>query len=344
MFVRAQHGGERADLALSEAVVEAQLRQALAELFEHGQRHDRSAVVGLAQSAEVARREVRVVGEADPHGGRREETVGAARFDGVEDLLRVRAVQDGVLGADREIRKQKHMHLGGVVERQRVQRPVALAQIEGGDGADVLVDERPVGHHRALGLGGGARGVEQLDQVFGPGLPLRGEVAGCTQLGQQRAVRVAQGPDGQSARQPGREIRVGEDEGAARLLDDVGEIVAGEVLVDRDMDESRACAAEEADEIRVGVVAKGGDPVPRAQAVAGEDGRRRGDGGVEFRVAPGPVRVAQGGAVGGALRGAPYDGVDCVAAYSCHGAILGGGDLRVKASDTERDVDSARPG
>lgn len=177
VFVGAEDGGERTDLGLAEAVVEAQSGQPGTQPLQHGYGHDRGPVVGLAQRRQVSVPEVRVVGESDPDGRRGEEAVRPARLDQVEEARRIGSVDDRVLGTDGEVGQQEDMHLRRVVERQGVHRPVVLVQAEGLDRARVLVDQGAVGHHRALGQGGGARGVEQLDEV--PGVPVAVVRLGC---------------------------------------------------------------------------------------------------------------------------------------------------------------------
>lgn len=343
MLVRSEDGGERADLALSEAVVEGERGQPFAEPFQYGDGHDRRAVVRLAQPAEFAGGEAGVPGDADPDGRRGEDAVGPSRLDEVEDPVGVGCVEDGVLRPDREVGQQEDMQLRGVVERQRVDGPVGGPQIERRDGADVLVHERAVGHHRALGQCGGARGVEQLDEVSRARLAFRGEGARAGG-GRQEGVRcVAQRAYGERGRNPVGEVRVGEDEGAAGLFEDVGEVVAGEVLVDRHVDQAGAGTAEEADQIRVGVVRVAGDPVARVQSVfPGEDGGGGTDGLVELPVGPCPVRVPQGGAPRGAPGAACQDSVDCAAPYTCHGVILCGRNPRVKGPDAGGGVGGGR--
>jgi len=114
---------------------------------------------------------------------------------------------------------------------------------------------------------------------------------GGRQSGQQRVVGVAQGQRGHAVGESGSQVGVGEDEGAAGLADDVREVVAGQVLVDRDVDQARAGAGQEADQIGVGVVAVGAHPVARREALVEQDARRAGDGLVQFLVRPPAVAV-----------------------------------------------------
>lgn len=223
------------------------------------------------------------------------------------------------------------MHLGGVVERQRVHGPVARRQAEGGDRADVLVDQGPVRHHRALGEGRGPGGVEQLHQVAGAGGPLRGEGPLGPQGVQERARSVAQSSYGAAGGDPVREVRVGEDEGGSRLVQEIGQVVAGEVLVDRYVDEPGPRAGEEGDQIGVRVVGVRGHPVAGVQVVIPrQDSGRGGDRRVQGPVAPDPVAVPYGGPFRGAAGAAGEDAVDCAAAYTGHGVILCGRARRVK--------------
>ncbi len=238
MLVGAQDGGQRTDLALAEAVEEVQVRQAFTQSLQDGDGHDRGPVERLPQSAEVAGGELGVVGEGDPHGGRGEEGVAQARFDEVEDTDGVRSVQDGVLRAHRQIGQQEHVHLCRVVERQGVHGPVGGGEAERGDRADVLVDQGPVRHHRALGQGGGAGGVQQLHQIVGGGRAPGGEGPLRPQGVEQRAGSVPQGAHGAARGEPTGEVRVGQHEGGAGLVEQVEQVVTGEVLVDRDVDEA----------------------------------------------------------------------------------------------------------
>lgn len=58
---------------------------------------------------------------------------------------------------------------------------------------------------------------------------------GFGQLGEEGTGGVAQRPYGVPAGDPVREAGVGEDQGARAVAEDVREVVAGEVLVDRDV-------------------------------------------------------------------------------------------------------------
>jgi hypothetical protein len=169
-------------------------------------------------------------------------------------------------------------------------RQVPGAQVEGGDRAQVLVHQGAVGHHRALGQRRGARCVEQLHECVAP--LLLAVVRECRlQPGEERVVGVPQRQGPYAVGEPAVEVGVGQDEGASRLADDVGEIVAGQVLVDRNVDEARPGAGEEADQIGVRVVPVGADAIAGDQPLVEEDGGRAGDRLVEFRVRPGALAV-----------------------------------------------------
>ncbi len=309
MLVGREDGGQRADLALAEAVVEAELRKPLAQTLQDRHRHDRRAVVGLAQSGQVPGREVRAARQADPDRRRGEQAVHAPRFDQVEQAVPVGRVEDQVGGADRQVGQQEDVQLRGVVQRQGVRGAVAGAEVEGGDRAQVLVDQGAVRYHRALGQGGGARGVEELHQVLGA--RLRAVVRGCRrEAGQERVVGVAQGQRADVTGEPVREAGVGEDQGAAGLADDVREVVAGEVVVDRHVHETGAGAGQEADQVGVRVVAVGADPVAGGEALAEQDARRAGDGLVQFLVRPGTAGVLDRDPCRGAPGAAPQHPVN----------------------------------
>ncbi len=314
MLGRPEHRGQRADLALAEAVVEAEVGQPLPQAFQDRHRHDRGSVVRLPQRAQLTHREVRVGGQADPYRRRGEEAVRLPRLDQVEDALRDRRVHDRVPGPHRQVRQQEDVHLRRVVERQRVDGPVVLGQVQGLDRALVLVHESPVGHHRALRQGGGPRGVEELDQCARVPVAVEGQWLG--QLRQEGVGGVAQRPHPVPVGDPPDQVGIGEDQGARGVVQDVREVLAGEVLVDRDMDEPGPRAGEVGEEVGVRVVGEGGDPVPCGQCVPlPQQGGAGGDGGVEFRVRPTPLAVVHGRAVGDPPRNGVHQSVDRVVAH-----------------------------
>jgi hypothetical protein len=175
------------------------------------------------------------------------------------------------------------------------------------------VHERAVGHHRALRPRGRAGRVEQLDErvVGRVGVDL-GDVAGGG-AGQQRVLRVAQ-RERRAVAEHGVEVllqlRVEQHGAAAGLLEQVGELVAGERVVDRHVDEPGARAGEEAEQVRVRVAPVGGDAVAGREARAQQRAGGAGDGGVELGVGPLPVLEAQRHAVGPAPGAAGHDAVD----------------------------------
>lgn len=203
------------------------------------------------------------------------------------------------------------MHPGGVVERHRVQRRVVGRASQGGDAGDVLVHERPVGHHRALGPRGRAGGVEQLDEV-GVGhldvdlrhLPRPGALeqrTGCVaerhHLLRRTLERVhLRGERGIDQRDP-----------AARLQQEVRELLADEAVVDRHVHETRSGAGQEGDEVGVRVPAVRGDPVTLDEPEVEQDARRTAHRVVEPSVGPRPIGEPQRRPRSEAPRTAPHD-------------------------------------
>lgn len=189
------------------------------------------------------------------------------------------------------------MQLRRVVERQRVERPVRLLQVEGQDGTGVGVQQRAVRHHRALGQRGGAGGVEQLREIAlvrAAGQDRERPRRGLDPL-QQGAGGVAQRQCPHAARQPVFEQRVGEHQCGAGLFEEVAQVLAGEVVVDGHVHQPGAGTAQEADQIGVGVVPVGGDAVTGPQAVLQQHPGRAGHRLVELAVRPDALPVPQGG-------------------------------------------------
>src|SRR5699024_4111594 len=69
VLLRPQDGAQRAELRLTEAVVETELGQPRPQTVEDRAGHDRGAVVGLAQALEVPGLEFGAVGQGHPDGG-----------------------------------------------------------------------------------------------------------------------------------------------------------------------------------------------------------------------------------------------------------------------------------
>ncbi len=230
--------------------------------------------------------------------------------------------------------------------------PVFPVQVQRLDRALVRVGEGSVGHHRALGQGGGPRGVEELRQRARVPVGLKGQRLG--QLRQEGAGGVAQCPYRVAVGDPPGQAGIGEDQGARGVVQDVREVLAGEVLVDRDVGEPGAGAGEEGEEVGVGVVGEGGDPVSGGQPVAlPQHGGAGGDGRVEFRVRPAPLAVAHGRAVGDPPRAVVHQSVDRVVPHRSHcphrpvcrhGAILVLPYAQGQSPDTKRNVDRSSDG
>ena len=100
-----QHGGQRPDLGLAEAVVEADAPAGAPQPLEHGHGHDRRAVVGLAQAC-AGRASARPgwLASADPHGGREEQRRDAVARDRLEDRVRVGRLEQVVRRPHRQAR------------------------------------------------------------------------------------------------------------------------------------------------------------------------------------------------------------------------------------------------
>ena len=150
LLVGAEGGGERAELGLAVVVPQPQVRQALAEVVDRLDGHDRGAVVALGQRAQRAGVEPLVLQQADPDRRRGEERGGAMLRDRGEDRVRGGRGQDHVRRAQVEPGHDEAVHLRAVVERQRVQHHVGRGVLAGDDARDVLGQQALVGQHRAL--------------------------------------------------------------------------------------------------------------------------------------------------------------------------------------------------
>jgi hypothetical protein len=122
------------------------------------------------------------------------------------------------------------MHLRGVIERQRMNGAVIGGEVEDQQCRQVLVDQRPMGHHRSLRRRGGAGGVEELSDVrvvdgelpvTGRGDGVRGR-HGC-QRGQVDDLGLRTGRCGGDGFD---EIVIGEDDPCPGVVEDVVELVA----------------------------------------------------------------------------------------------------------------------
>ena len=312
MLLRPQHRREWSDLRLPEAVVEGQVRQPLPEPLQHRHRHDRGAVERLAQRGQVPGGELVRIGQWHPDGRGQEQRAGPLGLDEPQDLRHVRPGHQPVGGPDGQVGQQEHVHAGRVVERHAVQRVVGLGQVQRVHRGDVLVHQRAVGHHRALGLGRGAGRVEQLHQI-GVGdvhvdrrhrpVPPRGE------------HRVAVAVQGAHPLQPGLaahrldpvpQRRVDQRDPTAGLGQQVGQLAAGERMVDRHVHQPGPGTAQERQQVRVGVRADRRHPVAAVEAEREQVRGRPGHRGVQLRVRPGPVGECQRHPVRRAPRAPPH--------------------------------------
>src|SRR5581483_6838750 len=133
-------------------------------------------------------------------------------------------------------------------------------------------------------------------------------------LGQQRAVGIAQGEHvlrqgGQCLESAG-QLRVHQHRTAAGLLQQVGELVPGEVVVDRDVHQPGPRDRQERDDVGVGVGAVGGHPVALGQPEIEQHPGRSGDRVVQLAVGPHPVGEAQSHPVRGPAGAAAHHVVD----------------------------------
>jgi hypothetical protein len=86
------------------------------------------------------------------------------------------------------------VHLGGVVERERVQRPVIMTILQCLDAAHVLGHKRPVCKHSAFGSRGRPRSVEYLCHIHfvQVGFWLGGVIPASRQANNVEVISVAQ--------------------------------------------------------------------------------------------------------------------------------------------------------
>jgi hypothetical protein len=179
------------------------------------------------------------------------------------------------------------------------------------------VEQRPMGHHGALGPGRRPGGVEQLDEiaVLHPVLLVHGtrfrghggdEVFSVAD--QRLAPQVAQfRGDPVDLRFQG---RIHEHDGGLALGEQIGELVAGRVEVHGDVDQPGPCAPEEQREIRIRVLAVGRDAVTGPQTAGQEARGDSSHGEVQLAVGPGALLEHQSGAVGSARCAAAEDLAD----------------------------------
>ncbi len=212
-------------------------------------------------------------------------------------------------GHSREQRgEQEDVHLRRVVERQGSELRIAARDIEHRDAAHVMAHQRPVGHHRALRRGRRAGRVEDLrDRVVVDVLiDRRHLLVGGDHLEQADLLAVDRALDGAEEggaqrradrRQRAGESRIVEDRARAALLEDVGQLFAGEREVDRHVDEPGAAAGEKEDGVDVGVLPERRHPITRRQPEIDEPLRHAVHRGIESAEGPVPLVEHQRGLV-----------------------------------------------
>ena len=207
----------------------------------------------------------------DPHRGRREEAVDAVLGDLVEHARRVRRLHQPVLAAEHQPRHQEHMHLRAVIERQRVELPVARREVRCQRRAHVLVDERPVRHDRALRRCGRARRVQELRHVLVVHVRVergrRRVLCHRQHVLVRRAVAQRAGDLELEPRRADlvRKRGVVEQRAAARLRDQIAQLLAAERVVDRHVDEPGLGRPQPQQRVGVGVPSERCDPVAPGQ-------------------------------------------------------------------------------
>ncbi len=164
LVLRFEHGGERRDLGLAVEVPQPHGRQALLHLAQNLDRHDRRAVVALAQRRQVRRVEQRRAQQRNPDRRRREERRDPVPGDERQDDVGPRLAGDDVGRPEIDRRAEEHVELGAMIERQGMQHDVVCRHLALDDAAHVLPDHRLVGEHRALRQRLGAAGVDDLRQ------------------------------------------------------------------------------------------------------------------------------------------------------------------------------------
>ena len=310
MLLRAQHGAQRAQFGLAEAVVEADLRIPRAQPLQHGHRHDGRAVLGLGQRGEVAGVQLGGVGQGNPHGGGQEQRTDVFFLHQLKDLRDVGPGNHAHGGTQCEVGQQEHVHCGRVVERHGDQRPILGREIQGDDRGNVLGDQRGVRHHGTLGRGCGAGGVQQLQQVtfvhgHGDRLQRRRPVqCGLQQrntLGPDAGGRPRtreHGPHMLNVRCPSgaadvidqRQQRVIDHEQARPgILQDVGQLVTFECEVHRYMHQAGLGAGEVQQQVGVRIGTVGGDPGPPRQPGIDQAARDAVDRFAQFGIRPASI-------------------------------------------------------
>lgn len=192
LVVGPQHGGERCDLGLAVKIPELDVGQAALEFEQDLHRHDRGAVVTFLQCRQVGLVEIRRAQHRDPDRRRREERRDPVRLDQRQNVVRGRLARNHAGGAKIDLRSEKDVELGAVIERQCVQEFVIYTHAAVDDAADILPHYGFMGQHRALGQGLRAAGVDDL-----------GEIAAVDGGLQERAVGMQEIVEGGEARRRG---------------------------------------------------------------------------------------------------------------------------------------------
>jgi hypothetical protein len=107
-----------------------------------------------------------VAQESDPDRRRGEHGVDLFVFDETAALLRVGLQEHEVRRPHEQVRHYADVHLGRVVERERMQHPVLVTKLECLYAANVLGHKRPMRQHGAFGCGSRSRRVQYLRHVL----------------------------------------------------------------------------------------------------------------------------------------------------------------------------------
>jgi hypothetical protein len=303
---------------------EVHLRPGGDELLDRAGRHRRRAEQAGAPGGQVALRRVRVAQQELEHGGHAEEHGDPLGLQHVEDLARVEPGQHDVGGADHGAGHQHDAQLGRVIERCDVQEPVPDPHPAAGDEVDARPHHPVVVGQRALGLAGGAGGVED-QRVVGLGdrvghLAVTGPGGQVGELGQGEHLPggLRQAGGARRVHRPGHG-RVVDEHGRARVLQQVAQLRRRGRRVDRHEDRAQPQRRVEGDDEGVGVGGHQREPVALGQPQARQGGRGPVDPGVQLAVGGALLAEDQRDRVRDAPRGRPQGARD-----SGHGVLPSG--------------------